>query len=66
MSSFDASIYPPSGAGRVPLNETSMDSALQPETVMPIQFYGSPSGRRADGSREASHVCDFGGCSAVL
>jgi hypothetical protein len=41
MSSFDAGIYPQFGAGRAPLKEASMDSALQLETVMPVQFYGA-------------------------
>ena len=41
MSSFDVGIYPQSGRGRAPLKEASMDSALQSETVMPVQFYGA-------------------------
>jgi hypothetical protein len=45
MSSFDAGIYPQSGASRAPLQEEpSLHSALQPEAVMPVQFYGARRG----------------------
>lgn len=44
MSSCDASICAQSGAGRLFLREATLDSALQPETVMPVQFYGSRRG----------------------
>jgi hypothetical protein len=40
MSTFDAGIYPQSGASRARLQEPSLHSALQPEGVMPVQFYG--------------------------
>jgi hypothetical protein len=44
MSSFDPSIYPQSGALRYPAKEESLDASLQPESVVPAQFYGARRG----------------------
>jgi hypothetical protein len=41
MSSIDPSIYPQSGALRYPLKEASLDASLQPDSVVPAQFYGA-------------------------
>ena len=50
MNSFDADDYPQFGAGRDLIKEVSLDSALQPETLMPVQFYGA---RRGGDAMEA-------------
>jgi hypothetical protein len=44
MSSLDASAYQQPGAGSASLKETSLDSALHPEALMPVQFYGARRG----------------------